>query len=636
MTSSDAGDAIRDDLFPHPANSNYGNAILYREKCLRQFSASFRDDPNWTSNLNDRSYFIKRLREAYKQDENVNGEKVAVWDKDYAEFVWMELIDRYRPYALQCKDEDGKGIEPHIEAVWRGDFLVEETVRRALIEAVNTLENVPEDQKLWHPGSNGQVLDLVHPSYWPVIYGRTLFSDGEIINPPSEAYPPVDRYFGCGSDDPDHTTYSKLFCWLPSEFEISEDGKVKIASYVNNLAMENQRKMFYPIIENIFQKFVPLFNHVLADLREGKMDLQRVGWDDRHPTADTYTKLQGRRRRRRERNRKAKTAGEEELEKIKRERVAKELSSLAKKRAEEWEEFLKKFEDDQLPPSLEEPTEGTTIENHTNYISGLAGSKIYSQEALDFGSTQNILVTRPAEQLTGQLWSAPKPEVLEKVKLEGRTVKVIVKLANIVLTPEKPKYEGGRWHVEGMKNERIIATGIYYYQQENITESTLGFRRALEVWGREKGLFDIDLPDTAVQEIGSIYTKENRAVAFPNLYQHKVAPFELVDKTKPGYRKVLVFFLCDPSKNNNCTPTTRTVLPQQPDFRDEVLNILRHGPAGRLPLELFDEIEKYLPSLISKKEAMEYHDKLMGERSEFGNKSQTVKGRYTGLYATSD
>jgi len=32
----------------------------------------------------------------------------------------------------------------------------------------------------------------------------------------------------------------------------------------------------------------------------------------------------------------------------------------------------------------------------------------------------------------------------------GGKLQVIVKLANIELTPEKPKYEGGAWHVEGM------------------------------------------------------------------------------------------------------------------------------------------------------------------------------------------
>ena len=30
-----------------------------------------------------------------------------------------------------------------------------------------------------------------------------------------------------------------------------------------------------------------------------------------------------------------------------------------------------------------------------------------------------------------------------------RGLQVIVKLANIELTPEKPMYEGGTWHIEG-------------------------------------------------------------------------------------------------------------------------------------------------------------------------------------------
>jgi hypothetical protein len=52
---------------------------------------------------------------------------------------------------------------------------------------------------------------------------------------------------------------------------------------------------------------------------------------------------------------------------------------------------------------------------------------------------------------------------------------VIVKLAEIRLTPEKPKYEGGGWHIEGMQNERIVATVVHYYGSENVTESRLAF-----------------------------------------------------------------------------------------------------------------------------------------------------------------
>ena len=53
-------------------------------------------------------------------------------------------------------------------------------------------------------------------------------------------------------------------------------------------------------------------------------------------------------------------------------------------------------------------------------------------------------------------------------------LKVIVKLINIELTPEiNPVYAGGSWHVEGGINEDIIATVLYYYDVENITESKL-------------------------------------------------------------------------------------------------------------------------------------------------------------------
>ncbi|KXN91116.1 Putative L-type lectin-domain containing receptor kinase I.4 [Leucoagaricus sp. SymC.cos] len=50
---------------------------------------------------------------------------------------------------------------------------------------------------------------------------------------------------------------------------------------------------------------------------------------------------------------------------------------------------------------------------------------------------------------------------------------VIVKLINIHLTLENPKYSGGTWHVEGQLNERTCATAIYYYDMENITPGKL-------------------------------------------------------------------------------------------------------------------------------------------------------------------
>ena len=46
------------------------------------------------------------------------------------------------------------------------------------------------------------------------------------------------------------------------------------------------------------------------------------------------------------------------------------------------------------------------------------------------------------------------PEFSLKEKYGQRGLQIIVKLANIELTPDNPEYEGGSWHVEGQMVRR--------------------------------------------------------------------------------------------------------------------------------------------------------------------------------------
>jgi hypothetical protein len=134
----------------------------------------------------------------------------------------------------------------------------------------------------------------------------------------------------------------------------------------------------------------------------------------------------------------------------------------------------------------------------------------------------------------------------------------IVKFASTELKPGQ-KYEGGKWHLEGIKEEHIISTGIWYFDIKNITESKLSFRTCLPS-GRDQELeyqqcnhdyvlnhYGLDSTMSANITLGSIKCEEGKAVVFPNFFQHKIEPFELVDNTKPGHRKVMVIFLIDPS-----------------------------------------------------------------------------------------
>ncbi|TFK66718.1 hypothetical protein BDN72DRAFT_859695 [Pluteus cervinus] len=57
--------------------------------------------------------------------------------------------------------------------VVKSDTVIPQSVKEALQRAVAPLEDVPENNRDWHPGSNEQVLDLVHPSLFPLIYGKS-------------------------------------------------------------------------------------------------------------------------------------------------------------------------------------------------------------------------------------------------------------------------------------------------------------------------------------------------------------------------------------------------------------------------------------------------------------------------------
>ena len=175
-----------------------------------------------------------------------------------------------------------------------------------------------------------------------------------------------------------------------------------------------------------------------------------------------------------------------------------------------------------------------------------------------------------------------------RVDLRARRLQVIAKLATIHLTPDKPAYAGGSWHVEGMMNERIVATGIYYWDSENITGSRLSFRAAVGHPEYEqndragvRAVYDIEDVYAMNQVLGSAETRAGRALAFPNILQHHVDAFRLADPSRPGHRKILVFFLVDPSVTIVSTsdvppqqpwsPTSTMTLEQAKEFRSQLM-----------------------------------------------------------------
>ncbi len=118
--------------------------------------------------------------------------------------------------------------------VVKADNCIPIDLKNALRAAVAVLEDIPQRKKDWHPGSDETVLDLVHPSLYPLTYGLTRIlpdgivdletcitksGHGETIPVPPEIET-VPTYQGCLRDSPQRL-YSNKFQWLPCDVDIS-------------------------------------------------------------------------------------------------------------------------------------------------------------------------------------------------------------------------------------------------------------------------------------------------------------------------------------------------------------------------------------------------------------------------------
>lgn len=230
------------------------------------------------------------------------------------------------------------------------------------------LESVPDSEKDWHPGSDGLVLDLVHPSLYPIVYGRTI-SKGPDSTTAAVLVAPKFK-------DSDPAFSSEKFQWLPSDFFVDHAGKVTLASsYINNIH-PTWHKELHSVIPEILQCAVPMFERVLSDAIRPLLPMRIAtsggrGWNDEE-TADCI-----------------------------------------------WEDGI--------------PYPNSSSEEE------------YDEDADGWLDKHRFNTPDARESYDGDL------EVMkDQISLRGRTLQVIVKLANIVLTPEKSHYPGGKWHVEGL------------------------------------------------------------------------------------------------------------------------------------------------------------------------------------------
>ncbi|KAH8427366.1 DUF4246 domain-containing protein [Aspergillus melleus] len=555
-------------LFPnalHEEDVEYGRtsrAYVHREILMMQVMNSITDKPEW-----ERKVFDDQIITKWRDKVAASGQDITpnMMDWIIAELRWK--ADLYRETGHVVAFESG---------VVKSDSAISRELKEALRKAVQPLEDVPEEKKDYHPGSDNKVVDLVHPSLFPVIYGRSRILPDRLIGvdnclnsigqgqqlavPPKASRDQTElelglfpRPFRHGSPVPD--PYSRNFQWMPCDVEFTEDQGCRIVSYINNLHPQRHRPL-YGVIEKILAKVIPLWDATLT----------RVEYEDKP--------------------------------RIPYERV----------------KFL-----DHPDPEPEMPADDGDSDAMEEYY------EMYDE----WENTTPIKLPEPGRFKPRH----PKPEHVINLREQfaGHGLQVVVKLANIELTPESPDYDGGSWHVEGHTNEHICATALYYYDSENITESHLSFRQRAEgdiqdvrypqnqhnflykVFGFPPETHSGDGTTNVTQTLGSVSTRENRLLTFPNILQHRVSPFSLVDKSKRGHRKILAFFLVDPHIR---VISSANIPPQNEEWWGEMREAMDQLMGSRLPVELQAMVNDHINSgPISMDEAKEQRLRLMEERS---------------------
>ncbi|KAF1734229.1 hypothetical protein CRV24_005766 [Beauveria bassiana] len=555
------------DVFPRLSFDDEGNAswrahtLLIREVCMLRVMEELTNKPEWWRKVKDDEIAAKWKTEILQMDWKTLVDLWAVFTEPMADAVIAEL----RAKAELYQETGLIPVMDYSACAIKSDSLMSDALVQRLKAAVAPLEDVPDAAKDWHPGSNNKVLDLVHPSLFPVIYGRTrvlpnrtigvadcLAHAGTGIPLPTlgqkkKQRNPDDRRHRRSTDDQDDIELSTNYQWLPCDVEL-KDGKATIASYINNVHPVEHAAL-YPVIEEFINLALPAWDLVYRWPEE--FEFKRMHWDEIY-----------------------------------------KWECAAGDAREQW-----------------------FVRHHTMILPDPDSSAYCGRFA-----ASKLMRSSPSNLFAEALQAQPHPAAPGSPRLQ-----VIVKLASIHLTPAKPQYDGGSWHVEGQLNERIVATALFYYDAHNVTPSALSFRTAAN--GEqldEEGFYEqndergieralaIRARGSVLQDIGHVVTSPGRALFFPNLYQHRVGSFRLADPTRPGHRKILALFLVDPKVP---VLSTANVPPQQRAWWEREVGADPADLVGRrLPNELREMVLGGVDFPISLQEAKGIREELMAER----------------------
>ncbi|KAM0360472.1 hypothetical protein ACHAP4_002551 [Fusarium culmorum] len=603
--------------------------LLVREVAMMIIMNELTDKPDWHVKVFDETIAEKWIEEALALPteplyhdivpSEVRGKvPKVILDRKCLDFCIQEL-------RAKAKFFEKTGLVPTLDAsasVVKADGYIDDSLRQSLQAAFTKLKLEQKNDPDWHPNSNEMVQNLVHPSLYPLVYGRSRVfrqevvgvedaidrwsGKGEVILKPNTSYTSQNPFLArMGGAQVDNSNWSDTYQWLPSNVSFQDDGSVKFTSYINGLHPTKHRDI-YATIEKLVEKALPAWDFSIPCYRVRKM----VGACRTKPRFN-----------------KPETPDDEE--------------------ETNWNISL---EDVQKRDEL-------TEKDQYGHDTDDSDDEVFSdEEEQQHHDWQKMREPIQPEAPTFKAWNyGTKPGESLRERFQDRGLQVIVKMASIELTPEKPEFPAGGWHVEGQMNEHIVGTALYYLDSENVTSSSLAFRMktTYDQWDLQEKVgqdsyswleqvFGTDLSGgSCLQQYGGVETKEGRLLAFPNVFHHRVSSFKLQDETKPGHRRFIALWLIDPHTriintgnvppqqhgwwmerafgNTENVPIPHHIATIVSEAAPDHLGIQAAVEKGRpLPNELMEMVKKEAGEcvmLMSLQEAKEHRLKLMEERS---------------------
>lgn len=586
-----------------------------RELAMLTLMDEITDRPNWFKEVLDEKA-IPKLREKALGQKLIS---TKAW-----EWCLLELQDKARVFP-----EDKRTLVYNTGAgICKSDTIVDEGTRTLLKESIAVFMDstlAAHDQRR-HPAQ--QMNTIVDPMTYPLIYGKSLYLDGEAVHVAdlfgsiSKAkVAPEPRSENEGDrKQSDRAGWSLNHQRLPCEAEFTGDTgtEVRVTSYINGI--HPGFETLYGAIEKLISHSIEPWNDVLIkDKRRGRTPARvktyGVSCEPETPCWRKYT------------NAGKKPGTAEYYTAIQEAKAYCDLpdwdasiesygtkSSSTYKTTDDIEGWLEKgnclgflmWEQHDRLVHLVHP-EPSDAYSYQQWKTGLVSEEICKEN-----------LTRSNCQYKCPDLDPSSNHEFYNVNLQdtfrNKGLQIIVKIVNVKLTPENPDFRGTHWHIEGSNNDHIIANSLYVFDSTNATASGISFRQENHIYlddhcdvkDDDEALEDVltvfaitdkehivpgypcDAP--ALQELGSVGLPEGRLIAWPNMLHHHLHGVELIDKKKAGCLSYVVLSLVDPYYR---ICSTRNVIPQDRRWWAEEAIIAAIPPGMTVPREIVDHINSF-------------------------------------------